>query len=119
MMIAGSVVRLSYAIGLLTAPDPMSKARLAPDAGDNAYARMTTRAFGAVHTNLSLLSLRAALVDRDLRLALGLNIGCDLGDLIATFLEWHDGDLPAAAAVGSTVVQSAGVATWSTVLRSL
>jgi hypothetical protein len=26
---------------------------------------MTTRAFGAVHTNVSLLSLRAAVVDRD------------------------------------------------------
>jgi hypothetical protein len=119
MMIAASLTRLSYALGLLLAPDAMSKPRLAPDTPDNAYARMTTRAFGAVHTNLSLLSLRAAVLDRDVRLALGLNIGCDLGDLIATFLEWRDGDLPGAAAVGSTVVQSAGIATWSSVLRSI
>jgi hypothetical protein len=117
-MIAGSIVRLSYAVGLLLAPDTMSKPGLAPDTTDNAYSRMTTRAFGAVHTNVSLLTLRSALVDRDVPLALGLNIGCDLGDLVATFLEWRDGELPSAAAVGSTVVQSAGIAAWSTALRS-
>ena len=95
----------------------MSTRRLAPEHG-SAYGRMTTRAFGAVHTNISLLSLRAAGLDRDLRLALALNIGCDLGDLLATLLEWRKGDLPVAAVVGSAVVQSTGIATWSSLLRA-
>ena len=118
MMAAATLVRLSYALGLLLAPDAMSKARLAPATPGNGYARMTTRAFGAVHANVSILSLRAAIRDEDVRLALGLNIGCDVGDLIATALEWRDQDLPAVAAVGSIVVQSAGIATWSTLLRA-
>jgi hypothetical protein len=117
-MILGSLGRLSYALGLLLAPDAMGKRRLAPSS-DDAYVRMTARAFGAVHTNVSLLSLRAAILNRDTRLVLGLNIGCDVGDLLATFLEWRDDDLPAAAAVGSLIVQSAGIATWSLALRSL
>ena len=117
LMIAGSLVRLSYALGLLLAPDAMARLGLAPRAPRNAYARMTTRAFGAVHTNISVLSLRAATTGRDLRLALALNIGSDLGDLIATALEWRNGDLPTSAAVGSTLVQSTGIAAWSSVLR--
>jgi hypothetical protein len=101
------------------APDAMGRWRLGPVTPHNAYATMTTRAFGAVHTNVSLLGLRAALRNRDMRLALGLNIGCDLGDLIATFLAWREDDLSAGAAVGSLAVQSAGIATWSLALRSL
>jgi hypothetical protein len=52
-MIAASVLRLSYALGLLLAPDSMGTYRLAAPANGNGYARMTTRAFGAVHSNLS------------------------------------------------------------------
>jgi hypothetical protein len=118
MLAVGSLVRLSYALGLLVVPDLMSARRLAPE-HSSAYGRMTTRAVGAVHTNVSLLSLRAAGLDRCVRLALALNIGCDLGDLIATFLEWHNGDLPVAAVVGSAVVQSTGIATWSALLRAV
>jgi hypothetical protein len=117
-MVAGSLVRLSYAVGLVASPDAMGKLRLAPRTPDNAYARMTTRAFGAVHTNIALLSLRAAATGRDVRLALGLNIGSDLGDLVATAWEWRDGDLPSTAAVGSTIVQVTGIMAWTAVLRS-
>jgi hypothetical protein len=68
---------------------------------------------------VALLSLRAAVLDRDAQLALGLNIGCDLGDVIATLLEWRDEELPGGAALGSVVVQSAGIATWSMALRGV
>jgi hypothetical protein len=115
-MIAASVLRLSYALGLLLAPDSMSKYGLAAPANGSGYARMTTRAFGAAHSNLCLFTLRAAVQNRDQRLVLRLNLGCDLGDLIATLLEWRTGDLPAAAAVGSVVLQSAGIATWGALL---
>jgi hypothetical protein len=115
-MIATSVLRLSYALGLLLAPDSMGTYGLAAPPNGNAYARMTTRAFGAVHSNLSLFTLRAALQNRNQRLVLGLNLGCDLGDLIATLVEWRTGDLPPAAAVGSVVLQSAGIATWGALL---
>src|ERR1700751_3613131 len=108
-MAAGSAGRPSYAVGLIAAPDAMSKLRLAARTPENSCARMTTRAFGAVHANIAPLSLRAAATGRDVRLALGLNVASDLGDLVATALEWRGGDLPAGAAVGSTVVQSSGI----------
>jgi hypothetical protein len=47
---------------------------------------------------------------------LRLNLGCDLGDLIATLAEWRTGDSPGAVAVGSVVLQSTGIATWGTLL---
>jgi hypothetical protein len=115
-MIAASVFRLSYALGLLLAPDSMSTYGLAAPANGNAYARMTTRAFGAVHSNLSLFTLRAALRHQNKQLVLRLNLGCDFGDLIATLVEWRTGDLRAATAVGSVALQSAGIATWGALL---
>jgi hypothetical protein len=96
----------------------MSARRLAPE-HSSAYGRMTTRAFGAVHANVSFLSLRAALLNRDVRLALALNFGCDFGDLIATLLEGRNGGLPIAAIAGSAVVQSAGMATWTSALLAI
>jgi hypothetical protein len=117
LMVGGSLVRLAYAIGLLVTPDQMSRLRLAPLTPGNPYARMTTRAFGAVHVNVSLLTLRAAILERDTRLALGLNLGCDVGDLIATILEWRGGELPRAAATGSAVVQLTGMSIWGALLR--
>lgn len=118
LMVAGSLARLSYALGLLLAPHGMNKLQLAAATRDNAVATMTTRAFGAVHTNLSLLTLRAAFLNRDTRVALGLNIACDFGDLVATLLERRDGDLGRGEVLASVVLQSAGMATWTTVLRA-
>lgn len=115
-MIAVSAFRLSYAIGLLLAPDGMSARQLAAPAHGNAYARMTTRALGAVHINLSILTLRAAVRNHDIPVVLALNLGCDLGDLIATLMEWRTGDLPPVAGVGSVVLQSVGIATWGALL---
>lgn len=118
LMVAGSTVRLSYALGLLLAPHAMNKAQLAASTRGNPIATMTTRAFGAVHANLALLTLRAAFLDRDIKMAAGLNFGCDLGDNIATLLEWRDGELSGGAAAASVALQSAGMATWATVLRA-
>ena len=118
MMVVGSLARLSYALGLLLAPHEMNKLRLAAATRRNPIATMTTRAFGAVHTNLALLTLRAALLHRDARLALGLNIACDFGDLIATLLERRDGHLSRGETVASVALQSASMATWSAVLRT-
>lgn len=117
-MIGGSLARLSYALGLLLAPHEMNKLQLAAATRGNPVATMTTRAFGAVHVNLSLLTLRAAFLERDARVALGLNIGCDLGDLIATLLERRNGDLGRGETVASVALQCAGMATWATVLRA-
>jgi hypothetical protein len=120
VMAIGALGRLSYAAGLLLAPEAMAARRLAPASEGNAYAGMTTRAFGAVHVNLALLTLRAALLDRDARTALGLNIGCDIGDLLATLLEWRQGGaLDSGLVAGSAALQSAATATWITALRNL
>ena len=118
VMVAGSLARLSYALGMLLAPHTMNRLQLAAATRDNAIATMTTRAFGAVNANVALLTLRAAFLDRDKRLALGLNITTDFGDLIATLLEWRDGDLGRGPMLASVALQSAGMATWTTVLRT-
>jgi hypothetical protein len=119
MLAVGSALRIAYALGLMLAPEAMSARRLAAR-HDSAYGRMTTRAFGAVHVNVALLSLRAALLDRDVRLALALNTACDFGDLVATVLEWQrGGDLPMGALIGSAAVQSTGMAIWTSGLRAL
>ena len=118
VMVAGAAARLSYALGLLLDPHGMTKRRLAAPTRGNPIATMTTRGFGAVHTNLALLTLRSALSNRDTRIAIGLNLGCDLGDLIATLLERRDGELNRSYALASVALQSASMATWVTALRA-
>jgi hypothetical protein len=113
----GAAGRLSYALGLLLVPDTMAAWRLGPEHASG-YGRMTTRAFGAVHVNVALATLRAAVLDRPLSGVLALNIGCDFGDLVATLLEWRRHDLPVRAVLGSSIVQSIGVATWVGALRA-
>jgi hypothetical protein len=51
-MTLGALGRLSYAAGLLLAPEALASRHLAPASRGNGYAGMTTRAFGAVHVNL-------------------------------------------------------------------
>ncbi len=118
LMVTGAGLRLSYALGLLLAPHTMNKLQLAADTRGNGVATMTTRGFGAVHTNLSLLTLDAALFNRNTRLALGLNIACDFGDLVATLLERRDGDLHRGEVLASVALQSASMAAFGSVLRT-
>ena len=116
-MVGGSLPRLSYALGLLLAPRSMSRLRLiGPDPGDP-YARMTTRAFGALHVNLALQTIRAALSGRDVDVVLALNLTSDVADALGPTLEWRYGDLPTGAAVANAVVQSMNMTTWIVLLR--
>ncbi len=118
LMVTGSLLRLAYALGLLLAPHTMNRLQLAAATRGNGVATMTTRGFGAVHTNLSLLTLDAALSNRNTRLALGLNIACDFGDLVATLLERRDGDLRRGEVLASVALQSASIAAFGSVLRA-
>ena len=116
-MVAASLGRLSYAAGLLLEPRSMSRLRLiGPDPPDP-YARMTTRAFGALHSHLALQTIRSAVLDRDVRFVLVLNIGSDLADILGPTLEWRRGDLPAIAALGNAALQSILIVTWSAIFR--
>lgn len=119
LMIAGSIVRLAYALPLLLAPEAMSARRFAPDVRGDSYGRMLIRAFGGVHTHVALLTLRAAVLNRDTRLAVGLNLGCDGADMAATLLEWRRVGRPEFHVVGSIAVQSAGLAAGTYILRNL
>ena len=119
VMGAASVVRLSYALGLVAAPQAMSRLRLAAATADNGMASMTTRAFGALHANLALATLAAALRDRHVELALRANLAADFGDLLGPFLEWRLGSLHGGLAAANRVVQGAGMATWTAALRGL
>lgn len=115
-MVGGSLVRASYALGLLLAPRSMSRYRLiGPDPGEP-VARMTTRAFGALHTNLALHTIRAAITGRNVEFVLALNLTSDIADTMGPTLEWRRGDLPGRLALVNAAVQSLGIATWSALL---
>lgn len=117
VMVGGSFARLSYALGLLVAPRSMSRLRLiGPDPPDP-FARMTTRAFGALHANLALQTIRAAVTDRDVGFVLALNLTSDIADTLGPTLEWRYGDLPMRWAVVNAAVQSLGLVAWSVLLR--
>jgi hypothetical protein len=116
VMIGASLARLSYASGLLFAPRAMSRwGLIGPDPRDP-FARMTTRAFGALHANLALQTIRAAATDRDVDFVLALNLTSDVADTLGPTLEWRYGDLPRWAALLNAGVQSVGLASWSTLL---
>ena len=115
-MIGGSLARLSYASGLLFAPKAMSRwGLIGPDPPDP-FARMTTRAFGALHANLALQTIRAAVTGRDVGFVLALNLTSDLADTLGPTLEWRYGDLPPWAVLTNAAVQSVGLAAWSILL---
>jgi hypothetical protein len=66
-----------------------------------------------------LLTLRAAVHNRDTRLLLGLSVGCELSDITATLLEWRDRGQADRTVRGSLILASVGLATWATALRNL
>lgn len=117
LMAVGSLLRLTYGFGVLFTPETMRAVRLVPY--QPGYFGMTTRGFGALHANLALMTVRSAVLDRDTRFGLRLNIGCDLTDLLATVLEWREGELPTGALLGSAAVQSAFVAIWTAAMRRI
>ena len=119
LMGAGAVTRLSYGIGALVAPEAMCAHRLAPDVRGHADGRMDFRGFGGLHVSIAVLTLRAAIQDRDTRLLLGLSLGCELSDMAATLLELRDRRGPDRTVLASLVLASVGLATWSAALRSL
>lgn len=119
LMGAGALTRLSYGLGALLAPDAMCANRLAPDIRGHADGRMDFRGFGGLHTSVALLTLRAAVGNRDTRLLLGLNAGCELSDLAATLLEWHDRGGADRTLVGSLALACVGLATWTIAIRAL
>lgn len=117
LMVVASLARLTYALGMLVAPHEMNRRNLGADTRGNPLATMTTRGFGAVHVNVALMSLRAALGDGDRRAAAQLNLGCDLGDFTATMLESRFGELEPAHTAASVALQTASLAAWTAVLR--
>ncbi len=119
LMGAGALTRLSYGLGALLAPDAMCSRRLAPDIRGHADGRMDFRGFGGLHISVALLTLRAAVQNRNTRLLLGLNVGCELTDLAATLLEWRDRNRADLTVRGSLAVASAGLLTWIAALGGL
>jgi hypothetical protein len=119
LMGAGALTRLSYGSGALITPEVMCSKRLAPDIRGHADGRMDFRGFGGLHIAIALLTLRAAVQNRNIHLLLGLNVGCELSDIAATLLEWRDRERADRVVRGSLALASIGLATWITALRSL
>lgn len=119
LMGAGALVRLSYGAGALFAPEAMCSHRLAPDIRGHADGRMNFRGFGGLHIGIAVLTLRAALQNRNTRLLLGLSLGCELSDMTATLLELRDRGRADPTVLGSLILATLGLANWSTALRNL
>lgn len=66
-----------------------------------------------------MLTLRAAIRNRNLRLLLALNLGCELSDVAATLLEWRDRGRADPVVRGSLALASVGLATWIAALRGV
>jgi hypothetical protein len=97
----------------------MCSKRLAPDIRGHADGRMDFRGFGGLHVAIALLTLRAAIQDRNTRMLLGLNVGCELSDMAATLLEWRERERADRVVRGSLTLASIGLANWIAALRSL
>jgi hypothetical protein len=119
LMGAGALTRLAYGGGALFAPDAMCAHRLAPDIRGHAGGRMDFRGFGGLHLSIAVLTLRAALQNRHTHLLLGLSVGCELSDVAATLLELRARGRADPTVRGSLILATAGLVTWTTVLRSL
>jgi hypothetical protein len=119
LMGAGGLTRLSYGLGALLAPDSMCSHSLAPDVRGHADGRMDFRGFGGLHVSIAVLTLRAAAHNRNTRLLLGLSLGCELSDMAATLLEWRDRGEADRTVIGSLVLATVGLATWTSALRQL
>ena len=119
LMGAGAFTRLAYGAGALFAPDAMCSHRFAPDIRGHADGRMDFRGFGGLHISIAVLTLRAALQNRDTRLLLGLSLGCELSDLAATLLELRARGKADHTVRGSLILATVGLATWTTALRTL
>ena len=97
----------------------MCSRRLAPDIRGHADGRMDFRGFGGLHISIAVLTLQAAIQNRNTRLLLGLSLGCELTDMTATLLEIHDRDGSDPTVLGSMILATVGLATWATALRTL
>jgi hypothetical protein len=119
LMGAGALTRLVYGTGALFAPDAMCAHRLAPDIRGHAEGRMDFRGFGGLHISIAVLTLRAAIQNRNTRLLLGLSLGCELSDMTATLLELRDRGRADPTVRGSLILATVGLATWTTALQTL
>jgi hypothetical protein len=115
----GGLIRMSYGLGALLAPDRMSASRIAPDVRDHPDGRMDFRGFGGLHTNIASATLCSAATDRYVAPMLVLNLGCEIADTAAGLLEWRDRGGPDRLVVGSLVLSTVGVGLWTSALRSL
>jgi hypothetical protein len=113
----GSLFRLAVGIGYLTKPEMMARHRLAPDIRGHPDGRMSTRGFGALHTGIAVATLRAAARDESCRELAILNLGCALGDTVATLLERSDRGAWEPVVLGSLPVDLVDLAWWANVLR--
>ncbi len=119
LMGVGGLVRLSYGLGALFAPDWMSSRRLAPDIRGHADGRMDFRGFGGLHVSIAALTLRGAAQNRHARVLLALSVACELSDLSATLLEWRERGEADRTLIGSLALATVGLSTWTTALRLL
>ena len=115
----GSLARLTVGVGYLAFPEAMARRRLAPDIRGHADGRMSTRGFGALHVGVALATLGAAVRGRSCRELAEVNLGCAVGDTLATVLERRSRGEWDRVVLGSVPVDLVDVAWWTGALRSL
>ena len=119
-VLAGAValVKVSYGIGALLAPEALSRWRLAPGVRGHANGRMSLRGFGGYVLVLGSATLCSALRGRDLRPLLALNLLTETTDGATALLEWRDRGDADATVLGSLGISIAGIAAWAVAWRS-
>jgi hypothetical protein len=115
----GSLFRLAVGAGYLVAPEHMSRKGIAPDVRGHPNGRMSARGFGALHVGIAAATLRAAVRGEGCREFALLNLGCGLGDTVATVLERRDRGSWDPVVAGSVPIDVLDVAWWTNVLRRL
>jgi hypothetical protein len=97
----------------------MARRRLAPDIRGDPEGRMSTRGFGALHIGVAPATLGAAVRGRSCRELAQVNLGCAVGDMLATVLERRSRGRWDRVVLGSVPVDLVDVAWWAGALRAL
>jgi uncharacterized protein YjeT (DUF2065 family) len=119
LLVIGSLVRVSYGIGALLAPQRMVSAQLAPDTHDLAEPRLVLRAFGGHQLVAGSLTLCTIRLPRLAPAAATLSLAIDALDVASTLLEIGARGRCERQTVGGIALSGSGVLTFAAALGLL
>jgi len=116
LAVVGSLVRISYGLCSLLAPEAIVAAKLAPDTSELADPRLTLRAFGGHQLVVGSLTLAAVRSRRMLRHAALLSLSIDSFDVVSAALEQRVRGKHDPTITWGYLISGAGIAAFAGVL---